>query len=50
VKVAAATLQEHEGKLARNLPERCPFTVEDIVSDAFDFDDALARLCTATVR
>jgi hypothetical protein len=50
VKVAAATLQEHEGKLARNLPEGCPFTVGDIVSDAFDFDNVLARLCTATAR
>ena len=47
VKVAAATLEAHEGQLARNLPESCPFVLEDMVDGGFDFDDALARLCAA---
>jgi hypothetical protein len=50
VKIAAATLQAHEGTLARNTPEACPFTLEEIISDEFSFDDALARLCAAIAR
>ena len=45
VKVAAATLEEYEGRLARNLPASCPFSLEEIVSREFSFDHALARLC-----
>lgn len=50
VKIAGATLEAHEGRLVRKLPERCPFTIEEIVADAFDFDDALARLCATIAK
>jgi hypothetical protein len=43
-KVAQARLEEHGGALASSLPDRCPFSVEDLVTGDFDFDAALKRL------
>jgi hypothetical protein len=44
VQVAGATLEAHHGVLVRGLPKTCPFTLGDIVSTEFRFDDALAQL------
>lgn len=50
LRVAEATLQAHEGALARNLPEQCPFLLEEIISEEFNFDEALGRLSGAIAK
>ena len=50
IRIAGATLEVHEGKLARNLPDKCPFALDEFVSGEFKFDHGLARLCEAMSR
>jgi hypothetical protein len=44
VKEAEAALKDEGGALAAGLPERCPFALEALLSETFDFDEALASL------
>ena len=43
-KAAAASLRGHGARLAADLPEECPFSLDEIISQDFDFDDSLRRL------
>lgn len=40
VRVARDALKEYDDELASGLPVLCPFTIDDLVSDDFDFDQA----------
>ena len=47
LRIAEAGLQEHCGALASDLPAKCPYSLAEIVSDDFSFDQALDRLLQA---
>jgi hypothetical protein len=44
MKEAEAALKDDGGALAAGLPETCLFALEALLSEAFDFDEALASL------
>jgi Domain of unknown function DUF29 len=44
---AAAALEDEGGTLASGFPRSCPFTLDDLLSETFDFREALARLRAA---
>lgn len=46
LKIAQLRLREHDVPLARSIPVECPYSVQDIVSNEFEFDEALKRLRT----
>ena len=48
LKLAELRLAEYDRSLAPLIPAECPYTVEDIVSDKFDFDAALRQLRAST--
>jgi len=41
---AEGDLSEHDDALAAHLPNACPFSLDDLTSEAFDLDEAVARL------
>ena len=43
-RTAEASLREHGSSIAPQVPAECPFTLEEIVSDQFDFDAAVKKL------
>jgi hypothetical protein len=45
---AQAALEDEGGTLAPGLPRDCPFALEALVSEAFDFREALGRLRAQT--
>lgn len=44
VRGAASQLRDHGSELLPDIPLRCPFSVDDIVIESFDFDAALEQL------
>jgi hypothetical protein len=44
LKEAEAALEDEGGALAPGLPRDCPFPLDDLVSEAFDFRQALEIL------
>ena len=49
-KAAEVSLREHGSSVTPDLPAECPFTLDDIVSDRFDFDAALKNLTPNSKR
>jgi hypothetical protein len=47
LKVAEAQLQEHGASLAKSIPTECPFLLDEVMAEAFDFDTAAKRLLSA---
>lgn len=43
-KLAEVQLQEHGGALASNVPADCPYSLDDLLAEDFDFDAALTKL------
>lgn len=48
--IAEARLQANGGDLAPDLPQRCPFALDEIVLRAFNFDVAFEKLLAASAR
>jgi hypothetical protein len=46
VRLAEVALKEHGGSLAKHLPQTCPYSLDDLLDEDFDFDRALERLRT----
>jgi hypothetical protein len=48
LKIAGASLGEQGATLASDLPAECPFSVDDMIAEDFDFDAMLERLGSST--
>jgi hypothetical protein len=48
VRQAGASLRRHELALPGGLPERCPYELDELLSDNFTIDEAVARLRPVT--
>jgi hypothetical protein len=46
-KAAEVSLQEHGSDVAANVPAECPYSLDDMIAEDFDFDAALARLSSS---
>ncbi len=44
LKAADVTLREHGAQVGKGIPGECPYTIDEIVTDDFDFDAALKKL------
>ncbi len=46
LKAAEAGLREHESELASNIAKDCPYSLDELLSEAFDFDEAVKKATT----
>ena len=44
LKVAGTSLEEQGVALAADIPSSCPYSIDDLLSDDFDFDKALKKI------
>lgn len=44
LKAAEVGLREHGRKLSPRIPKACPYALDDLLNESFDFDEALKKL------